>query len=155
MQLNDKTIIVTGARTGVGEAAANLFAREGANVFLGARRLELLEQHAAGIEAKGGKATVLAGDVEDQSYHARLVAHALDRFGRVDGAFNNSGITGDLGPVPDMDSANWHRVMGVNLTSACFAAKFQVPALLSGGGGSIVFTSSFVGHTVGLPGMAV
>lgn len=153
MQMKGKTVIVTGASSGIGEAAARLLAREGANVVLGARRAGLLEQHAAGIRAEGGSALAVAGDVEQEDYHARLVERAIERFGRLDGAFNNAGITGDLGPVPAMDSATWHKVIGVNLTSAFYAAKHQVPALLSGGGGSIVFTCSFVGHTIGLPGM--
>ena len=67
--------------------------------------------------------------------------------------FNNAGITGDMGSIPDMESDNWHKVIAVNLNSGFFAAKFQIPALRRRGGGSIVFTSSFVGHTVGLPGM--
>ena len=153
MQLKNKTIIITGASSGIGEAAAKLFAREGANVVLSARRHELLDSHVADITADGGNATSLAGNVEDERHHASLVEIAVDQFGGLDGAFNNAGITGQLGPIPDMPSENWHQVLSVNLTSAFYAAKHQVPALLEGGGGSIVFTSSFVGHTVGLPGM--
>jgi NAD(P)-dependent dehydrogenase (short-subunit alcohol dehydrogenase family) len=153
MQLSGKTIIITGASSGIGEAAAKLFASEGANVVLGARRAGLLETHVRSIEANGGRAIAEAGDVEDEAYHAALVQRATDTFGRLDGGFNNAGITGDLGPIPEMDSATWHKVIAVNLTSAFYAAKHQLLAMLERGGGSIVFTSSFVGHTIGLPGI--
>ncbi|WP_439637077.1 SDR family oxidoreductase [Oceanicaulis sp.] len=153
MHLTGKTILITGASSGIGAAAAKLFSAEGANVVLGARRRELLEAHVADITAMGGQATALAGNVEDEDYHASLVSHALEHFGHLDGAFNNAGITGDLGPIHDMSSENWNTVISVNLTSAFFAAKHQIPALLETGDGSIIFTSSFVGHTIGLPGM--
>lgn len=153
MQLNDKTIIITGASSGIGAAAAVLFAAEGANVVLGARRLALLEDQAAQIEQAGGKAAVLAGNVADAAYSRELVELAEDRFGGLDAAFNNAGTTGDMGPIPEMSAATWDEVIATNLTAAFHAAKYQVPAMLRRGGGSILFTSSFVGHTIGLPGM--
>ncbi|MEM8792902.1 MAG: SDR family oxidoreductase [Pseudomonadota bacterium] len=153
MLLDQKTVIVTGASSGIGAAAARLFAAEGANVVLGARRADLLDTIASEISERGGQAAFAAGNVEDASYAEDLVALAETRFGGLDAAFNNAGITGDLGPVPEMDEANWHRVIAVNLTSAFHAAKHQIPALQRRGGGAIAFTSSFVGHTIGLPGM--
>ena len=153
MLLNGKTIIITGASSGIGAAAARIFAAEGANLVLGARRDELLEQITEDISAKGGEAAFLAGNVEDGGYAEALVALAESRFGGLDGAFNNAGVTGDMGPIPDMADSNWHKVMAVNLNSGFYAAKFQIPAMRKRGGGSIVFTSSFVGHTIGLPGM--
>lgn len=154
MELTGKTIIVTGASSGIGAAAATLFAAAGAKVVLGARRAALLQEVADGIAANGGTATCLAGDVTDESYAKALVDHALESYGGLDAALNNAGTVGDLGPVPEMEVANWRAVMATNLDAAFYAAKHQVPALLAGGGGSIVFTSSFVGHTLGLPGMA-
>lgn len=153
MQLRDKAIIVTGASSGIGAAAARLFAAEGARVVLGARRAELLDGHVAAIVEAGGAAVRLAGDVEDAGYARALVELARSRFGRLDAAFNNAGTVGAMGPIPEMTTETWERVIGTNLTAAFHAAKHQVPALLEAGGGSIVFTSSFVGHTIGLPGM--
>lgn len=154
MLLENRTIIITGASSGIGAAAAELFANEGAKLVLGARRTELLEKVTNEINSHGGEAVFLAGDVEDGQYAAELVLLAEKTFGRLDGAFNNAGTMGDMGPVPDMEEHNWHKVISVNLNSGFHAAKHQIPAMRKNGGGSIVFTSSFVGHTIGLPGMA-
>ena len=153
MLLNGKTIIITGASSGIGAAAARIFAAEGAKLVLGARRAERLEDLTEEISANGGEAAFLAGSVEDGGYAEALVALAETRFGGLDGAFNNAGIMGDMAPVPDMADDNWHKVMAVNLNSGFYAAKFQIPAMRKRGGGSMVFTSTFVGHTIGLPGM--
>ncbi|WP_417677009.1 SDR family oxidoreductase [Roseibium sp.] len=153
MTLDAKTIIITGASSGIGAAAAALFAGEGANVVLGARRAPLLKGQADRITAAGGKAAWLAGDVCEEAFAKDLVDLAVSRFGRLDGAFNNAGTTGELGPVPEMSADNWHQVLATNLTSAFHAAKYQIPELKKQKGGSIVFTSSFVGHTIGFPGM--
>ena len=155
MLLDNKTVIVTGASSGIGAAAARLFAQEGANVVLGARRKALLAALQRQILERGGQAACLAGDVGDEDYAADLVRLAKAEFGGLDGAFNNAGIVGAMGPVPDMTSSSWHNVIATNLTSAFFAAKHQIPALRQRGGGAIVFTSSFVGHiSGGVPGMA-
>ena len=154
MELENKTIIITGASSGIGKAAAMLFAREGANLVLGARRAPELEAVTVEIKANGGRATFIAGDVTDAAYSVALVELASAEFGGLDGAFNNAGTMGENCPIPDMTVENWHAVMETNLTSAFLSAKAQIPALQKRGGGSIVFTSSFVGYTNGgLPGM--
>ncbi len=154
MELEDKTIIITGASSGIGAAAALLFAAEGANVVLGARRSVELEALANTINSGSGRAVCLTGDVKDESYADALVDLATKEFGGLDGAFNNAGIVGTMGPVPDMDTDNWNDVIKVNLTAAFLAAKAQIPAVKKRGGGSIVFTSSFVGYSNGgMPGM--
>lgn len=153
MLLNGKTIIITGASSGIGAAAAIIFAAEGAQLVLGARRSARLQEIKNKILAAGGEAEFVAGDVSKSEHAQELVQLAEERFGGLDGAFNNAGITGDLGTIPDMEENNWHNVISVNLNSAFYAAKYQIPAMLKRGGGSIVFTSSFVGHTIGLPGM--
>lgn len=154
MKLKDKTIIVTGASSGIGAASALLLASNGANLVLGARRRPELERLVGQIAQSNGNAVCLPGDVRDEAYAEALVRCALDTFGGLDGAFNNAGTVGQMQPVPDMQSNNWHEVLAVNLNSGFYAAKYQIPALRDNGGGSIVFTSSFVGHAIGLPGMA-
>lgn len=149
MELENKTIIITGASSGIGKAAALLFAREGAQLVLGARRSPELDAITDEIKASGGSATFLAGDVTDEPYSLALVERAIAAFGRLDGAFNNAGIMGENCPIPDMTAENWNSVIEANLTSAFYAAKTQIPALQTQGGGSIVFTSSFVGYTNG------
>ncbi len=153
MMLAGKSVIITGASSGIGAAAAALFAANGARLVLGARREAALAALAEEIAGRGGHAVYCAGDVTDEGYAAELVARAESAFGGLDAAFNNAGITGELGPLTEMASATWHDVIATNLTSAFYAAKHQVPALQRRGGGSVVFTSSFVGHTIGLPGM--
>lgn len=155
MELDGKTIIVTGASSGIGAAAALLFASEGANVVLGARRKEKLDQLVGQIVQSNGKAACLPGDVTDEAYAGSLLDFAKDRFGTVDGAFNNAGVMGDMGPVSQMETANWDAVMAANLTSAFYAARAQIPFFAENGSGAIVFTSSFVGYSNGgMPGMA-
>lgn len=154
MELSNKTIIITGASSGIGASAARMFANNGANVVLGARRSELLKSLADEITNSGGKATYLAGDVSDGQYAEDLVSMAIDTYGQLNGAFNNAGVIGDMVPLIDMGERNWADVMAVNLTSAYHAAKHQIPAMKDANGGSIVFTSTFVGHTIGLPGMS-
>ena len=154
MELTNKTIIVTGASSGIGAAAALLFAAEGANVVLGARRDKELAQVTDQITQSNGSAVALAGDVTDAGYAQALVDLAVESYGGLEGAFNNAGMMGDMGPIGDMPVDTWNTVIETNLTSGFHAAKAQVPAMVKRGGGSILFTSSFVGYSNGgMPGM--
>jgi len=154
MQLDTKVAIITGASSGIGEAAAKLFAAEGAKLVLGARRAERLADVVSTIERAGGTAVAVAGDVKDEAYAAELVAVALDRFGRLDIGFNNAGILGPMAPAPEVTAEAWQDALQTNLTAAFYGAKHQIPAMLQNGGGSVLFTSTFVGHTIGFPGMS-
>ena len=151
--LDGKVAIVTGASSGIGRATALLFAREGARVVVAARRRSELDALITEIEAAGGHGAALAGDVRDEVYARSLVELALKRFGQLDVAFNNAGVVGVMGPVSELSVESWHETLDTNLTSAFLATKYQLPAMMERGG-SIVLTSSFVGHTVGMPGMA-
>ncbi|MGH6860057.1 MAG: SDR family oxidoreductase [Phyllobacterium sp.] len=152
--LMGKTAIVTGASSGIGHETARLFAGEGANVVVAARRQAALDELVAMIGEQGGTAVALAGDVSDGAYAKALVDLAESRFGGLDIAFNNAGTNGEMGPTSGISLAGWQAALDVNLTGAFLGAKYQIPALQRRGGGSLIFTSTFVGHTVGMPGTA-
>jgi NAD(P)-dependent dehydrogenase (short-subunit alcohol dehydrogenase family) len=152
-QLSGKVAIVTGASSGIGYESARLFAREGASVVVTARRQAELELLVAEIERDGGVAVAIAGDIRDEQLARALVDAAVGRFGGLDIAFNNAGTTGDAAAVADISADAWQAMLDTNLTGAFLGAKYQLPAMVKRGGGSIIFTSTFVGSTVGFPGM--
>lgn len=153
-RLNEKVALITGASAGIGRATALLFAREGAKVVVGARRQAELDTLVAEIEATGGRAIGLAGDVRDETYAAALVARAVEAYGRLDIAFNNAGILGEAGPSTGVSKDGFNDAVSVNLTGAFLGAKHQIAEMVKTGGGSVIFTSTFVGHTIGFPQVA-
>jgi NAD(P)-dependent dehydrogenase (short-subunit alcohol dehydrogenase family) len=153
-KLSGKVAIVTGASSGIGRATAKVFAAEGAKVVVGARREAELTELVREIKATGGEAVALAGDVQSERYAKDLVAAAEKNFGRLDIAFNNAGTLGPAGPTTGIDEHEWSKALAVNLTSSFLGAKHQIPAILKQGGGSIIFTSTFVGYTNSFPGVA-
>jgi NAD(P)-dependent dehydrogenase (short-subunit alcohol dehydrogenase family) len=152
--LSGKVAIITGASSGIGYATAKLFASNGASVIVAARRQPELEHLVTEIASLGGQAIACAGDVRDEAFAKQLVATATDRFGGLDVAFNNAGTLGELGLTTDIALASWTHTLETNLTSAFLGAKYQIPAMLKRGGGSLIFTSTFVGYTAGMPGVA-
>ncbi len=153
MLLKGKVFVITGASSGIGAAAARIFACQGASLVLGARRQHELGQVANQIRSDGGQAVPLAGDVSEAGFAAALVGLARSEFGGLDGAFNNAGRLGSGRMVADTGINEWAEVVATNLTAAFLAAQAQIPALLERGGGSLIFTGSFIGHTATLPGM--
>ena len=150
--LSDKVAIITGASAGIGYETGKLFAREGAKVVVGARRQAELDALVAEITEAGGSAVARAGDVKDEAFAKALVELAVHQFGGLDIALNNAGTLGQMGmSVPDMPLAEWDNTLATSLSSAFLGAKYQIPAMLKRGGGSLIFTSSFVGYTVGFP----
>jgi NAD(P)-dependent dehydrogenase (short-subunit alcohol dehydrogenase family) len=154
IELKGKVAIVTGASSGIGRASAKLFARAGAKVVVAARRKAELESLVREIADQGGAALALAGDVSEEAFAEELVQRAEQSYGRLDVAFNNAGTLGEKGPTTGISLDGWNEALKVNLTSAFLAAKHQIPAMLKQGKGSIIFTSTFVGYTVGFPGVA-
>ncbi|MBP1206001.1 NAD(P)-dependent dehydrogenase (short-subunit alcohol dehydrogenase family) [Duganella sp. 1411] len=152
-QLAGKVAIVTGASSGIGYEAAKLFARQGARVVVTARRQADLDALVDEIGRDGGAAVAVAGDVRDEQLARALVEVAVGRFGGLDIAFNNAGAVGEAAPTAEIPVATWDAVLATNLTSAFLGAKYQIPAMLERGGGSLIFTSSFVGYSAGFPGM--
>jgi NAD(P)-dependent dehydrogenase (short-subunit alcohol dehydrogenase family) len=152
--LENKVAMMSGASSGIGRAAALLFAREGANLILIARRSAELHELIGQINAAGGRAIAVVGDVREESVAEQAVITAVSAYGGLDIAFNNAGTLGEMGPTPDVSTSGWRDTIDTNLTSAFLAAKYQIPALLERGGGSLIFTSTFVGYTAAFPGVA-
>src|SRR5437868_13813807 len=152
-RLQNKVAIVTGASAGIGRSTAKLFAAEGAKLVVGARRDAELASLVAEIEADGGNAVALAGDVRAEDYAKALVALAVERYGRLDIAFNNAGTLGEGGPSTEVSEAGWNDTIAINLTGSFLGAKHQIAQMLKNGGGSVIFTSTFVGYTAAFPGV--
>jgi len=152
--LSSKVAIITGASSGIGHATAKLFARQGASLVLAARRQGALDALVEDINQAGGRAVALAGDVGDEHFAKALVELATLHFGGLDVAFNNAGSLGETKATPEMSLAEWEAVISTNLTGAFLGARYQLPAMLERKGGSLIFTSTIVGYTIGLPQMA-
>jgi NAD(P)-dependent dehydrogenase (short-subunit alcohol dehydrogenase family) len=145
--LDDKVILVTGGTSGIGRAAAEACAASGARVVVAGTNSERLALVVGGIEERGGVAQARRMDVTRSSEIADAVAFAVDRFGRLDGAFNSAGISGPISvPLVEVDEAAWDRVIDVNLKGVWLSMKHQVAQMLrQGGGGAIVNASSVAG----------
>lgn len=125
MDLENKTIIITGASSGIGATAATVFARVGANLVLGARRSSELGRVTDEARRQGARAVAVPGDVTDPDYADALVRVARKDFGGLDGAFNNAGIVGDMLPASEMSVENWNDVIATNLTSAFMLRRLR------------------------------
>lgn len=145
-RFEDKVVIVTGATSGIGKVSAFAFAREGAKLVLAARRVEQGQQLVEQIKAAGGEASFIKTDVARAQDVMQMVKHAIDIYGRLDCAFNNAGIGGDVMiPTADHTEENWDNVMNINLKGVWLCLKYQIPQMLKQGGGSILNNSSIYG----------
>jgi len=151
--LEDKVALITGASAGIGRATALMFAEHGASLILNARDASRLEDVARLIRARDVSVQVVPGDAGEPQTHDAIVDIAQRCFGGLDIAINNAGTTGLISPLAELPITEWDHVLRVNLTGAFLGARSQIPLMLKRGGGSIVFISSFVGTSVGLPGM--
>ena len=152
--LTGKSGVIVGASSGIGHAAAILFAEEGAQVAVVARRKEKLEKLVETITAKGGKAFAIQADVSIAADHERIVSETVAAFGRLDFAFNNAGTIGNFVPMLDQSEADWDVTVSTNLKAIWLSVRAQAAQMRSQGGGAIVNTSSWL--AVGaLPGSTV
>jgi NAD(P)-dependent dehydrogenase (short-subunit alcohol dehydrogenase family) len=144
-RLTDKVALITGAGSGIGRVAAQLFAAEGAAVVVADVVADAAHHTVESITAAGGRATAVAVDVADEAQVAAMVGATVDTFGGLHVLFNNAGIfPGDDGGVLDTPPETWDRVMQVNLKGVWLGCRAAVPAMTRSGGGSIVNVASFV-----------
>lgn len=147
--LKDKVAIVTGAGSGLGEAIAMLFARNGATVVLADLDAEGAERVRGQIEQDGGRGRVVKTDVSRAADAKALVDTAVSEFGRLDIAVNNAGIGGATAPVGEYPVDGWDKIIAINLSGVFYGMRHQIPAMLASGGGAIVNMASIAGK-VGL-----
>ena len=149
----EKVILITGATSGMGRAAAERIAAEGAKVVLAARGKEAGEALAAELRAGGADAVFVATDVTAEAEVASLVQQVVDRHGRLDAAFNNVGAATAIAPIADIDAKAWDADLTLNLSSVFYSLKYEIPVLQASGGGAIVNNASNLAVT-GAAGMA-
>ncbi len=145
-QLEGKVALVTGAGSGIGEAVVIALAREGAKVVLADVDLPGAERVAALVKQAGGETLVVRNDVSSAPECEAAVAAALKTFGRLDIAVNNAGIGGPPALTGDYPLDGWHQVINVNLNGVFYGMRYQIPAMLKSGGGSIVNIASILGQ---------
>ena len=148
-----KVALVTGAGSGIGRAAAQIFAREGAKVAAADVNQASAEETVGLIRAAGGEAFGLQADVSKAAEVEAMVAAVVETYGRLDCAFNNAGIEGALASTADYTEADWAPVIAVNLAGVWLCMKYEIPRMLETGGGAIVNTSSAAG-LLGAPRMS-
>ena len=145
MRLEDKVAIITGAGSGMGRVAAQMFAAEGAKVVVaeydekaGAETVDL-------VRSAGGEAASVQTDVSKEADAAAMVAAAMDRYGKVDILYNNAGVMPELDhSVVDTDVATWDQVMAINVRGVFLGCKYAIPHMAEQGSGSVINISSFV-----------
>jgi NAD(P)-dependent dehydrogenase (short-subunit alcohol dehydrogenase family) len=151
-RLAGKVAIVTGAASGIGRAAAELFAAEGAKVMCADINEALVKEVAAGINAKSaGAALALKVDVGQPADIERMVADTVKAFGKLNVLYANAGI-GDAATAESLTIEAWNRMIAINLTSVWLSCKYALPHMIAAGGGSIVNQSSLAG-LIGVPSL--
>ncbi len=143
--LDGKVALITGGSTGIGRATAQIFAREGAQVGVADVNAEGAEETVRLIQAAGGAALFIRADVSQAADTEAMVRTVVETYGRLDCAFNNAGIEGEMQSTQDYSEAVWERVMGINLKGVWLSMKAEIQHMLGHGGGAIVNTASAAG----------
>ena len=141
----NKTIIVTGAGAGIGRATALAFAIEGADVVVSDIDEKRGVETARLIHSQDGSCTFIGCDVSNEADVKNLVKTTLDRYGKLHGAFNNAGTEGEVAQTTECSLENWNKVIDTDLKGVWLCMKYEIPAMIEAGGGTIVNCSSIAG----------
>jgi NAD(P)-dependent dehydrogenase (short-subunit alcohol dehydrogenase family) len=144
-RFTDKVVLITGAASGIGRAAALAFAAEGARVAILDRSADALGAVQASLKNEGSEALTIACDVSSPDQVDGAIKQVVDRFGRLDIAFNNAGVENKAAPVHEIDLAEWDRILGINLRGTFLCMKHELAQMVKQGGGVVVNTSSGAG----------
>src|SRR5262245_4038301 len=142
MAISDRTVLITGAGSGIGRAAAETFARQGAQVAVADINQQTAEETVQAIRRAGGRAAPFATDVSQRPSVDRLVAAVRQTYGPIHVLVNNAGIALPSMSIVDVDAASWRRVLDVNLKSMLFCCQAVVPSMIEARRGRIVNTAS-------------
>lgn len=153
-QFENKVALITGGTSGIGRASAIAFAREGAKVVVSGRREKEGAETVDLIHKAGGEGIFVKSDITNELDVAALVEKTIATFGRLDFAFNNAGVEGQPGAVAEASVDNYQHVFDANVKGVLLSMKYEIPALLKHGGGSIVNTSSIAG-TIGMANASI
>jgi NAD(P)-dependent dehydrogenase (short-subunit alcohol dehydrogenase family) len=154
MELNGKVGIVTGGTSGIGRDAAVLFAKAGAKVVVAGRREAEGKETMDLIRAAGGAGLFVKTDVSQAAEVQTLVEKTVEKFGRLDVAFNNAGIEGNWIPVAEQSEEDWDRVIDINLKGTWLCLKFEIQQMLKQGGGGAIVNMASVAGLIGSAGAA-
>ena len=146
-EISNKIVLITGASSGIGEAAAHLLARQGATVVLGARRVERLQRIVADIQSNGGSAHARELDVTRRDDVDAFVRNALDVHGRIDVIVNNAGVM-PLSPLAALKVEEWNRMIDVNIRGVLHGIAAVLPPMLAQGYGQVINVASIGAHAV-------
>jgi NAD(P)-dependent dehydrogenase (short-subunit alcohol dehydrogenase family) len=141
-RLDGKVAVITGAASGIGQATALRFAREGATLVAADLNAQGGERTVSECAASGAKAVFQRTDVSSETDIKAAIDRALDEFGRLDILFNNAGFPGPMGPIEAVPVEDWDRTMAVLLRAPYLGMKYAIPAMRRSGGGSIITTAS-------------
>jgi NAD(P)-dependent dehydrogenase (short-subunit alcohol dehydrogenase family) len=149
--MNGRVALITGASSGIGRATAEAFAAKGASVVVAARRQEELTSLVTAIEAREGKASAIKTDVSARKDVERMVAHAIEAYGRLDYAVNNAGIEGQLAGIIDLTEEDWDYVLDINLKGTFLCLKYEAKAMITGGRAGAIVNIGSINSFLGFP----
>lgn len=153
-QLENRVALITGAGSGMGRAAALLFAQAGARVVVVDRDFDAADKTAAAVAAAGGDASPIRCDISVEQDVSAAVSQAVQRYGRLDCAFNNAGVSSSEKAVEEYSLNAWNRAISVNLTGTWLCMKYELAAMLKQGGGGVIVNNASAWAFVGWPGAA-